>query len=61
MTQTSFFDKTKKVLKAYLPILDWGSKYNSKTFSNDLIVALDSDNDAHTSVAGIRHTCRSAC
>ena len=40
MTQTSFFDKTKKVLKAYLPILDWGSKYNSKTFSNDMIVAL---------------------
>jgi len=40
MTQTSFFDKTKKVLKAYLPILDWGAKYNSKTFSNDLIVAL---------------------
>jgi len=40
MTQTSFFDKTKKVLKSYLPILDWGSKYNSKTFSNDMIVAL---------------------
>jgi sulfate permease, SulP family len=40
MTQTSFFDKTKKVLTSYLPILDWGSKYNSKTFSNDLIVAL---------------------
>ncbi len=28
------------VLKGYLPILDWGSKYNSKTFSNDMIVAL---------------------
>jgi sulfate permease, SulP family len=40
MTQTSFFDKTKKVLKAYLPILEWGAKYNSKTFSNDMIVAL---------------------
>jgi sulfate permease, SulP family len=40
MTQTSFFDKTKKVLKGYLPILDWGSKYTGKTFSNDMIVAL---------------------
>ncbi len=29
-----------RVLKAYLPILDWGSKYNKKTFSNDMIVAL---------------------
>jgi SulP family sulfate permease len=28
------------VLKGYLPILDWGSKYNGKTFSNDMIVAL---------------------
>ncbi|HWR75049.1 MAG TPA: SulP family inorganic anion transporter, partial [Bacteroidales bacterium] len=28
------------VLKGYLPILDWGAKYNSKTFSNDMIVAL---------------------
>jgi len=28
------------VLKGYLPILDWGAKYNSKTFTNDLIVAL---------------------
>ena len=28
------------VLKGYFPILDWGSKYNSKTFSNDMIVAL---------------------
>ncbi len=40
MTQTSFFDRTKKVLKSYLPILDWGSKFNSKTFSSDMIVAL---------------------
>ena len=40
MTQTSFFDKTKKVLKSFLPILDWGSKYTGKTFSNDMIVAL---------------------
>jgi len=29
-----------KVLKTYLPILDWGARYNSKTFTNDLIVAL---------------------
>ena len=28
------------LIKSYLPILEWGSKYNSKTFSNDLIVAL---------------------
>lgn len=28
------------VLKTYLPILKWGAKYNSKTFTNDLIVAL---------------------
>jgi SulP family sulfate permease len=28
------------VLKSYLPILDWGARYNSKTFTNDLIVAL---------------------
>jgi sulfate permease, SulP family len=27
-------------LKGYLPILDWGSKYTAKTFSNDMIVAL---------------------
>ncbi len=28
------------MLKGYLPILDWGSKYTGKTFSNDMIVAL---------------------
>ena len=28
------------LIKSYLPILEWGAKYNSKTFSNDLIVAL---------------------
>ena len=28
------------VLKGYLPILEWGAKYNGKTFSNDMIVAL---------------------
>jgi len=25
--------------RRYLPILDWGAKYTSKTFTNDLIVA----------------------
>jgi sulfate permease, SulP family len=28
------------VIRGYLPILEWGAKYNSKTFSNDMIVAL---------------------
>ena len=27
------------LVRRYLPILDWGAKYNSKTFTNDLIVA----------------------
>lgn len=27
------------LLRSYLPILDWGSRYTSKTFVNDLIVA----------------------
>ncbi|SFI88607.1 SulP family inorganic anion transporter [Celeribacter neptunius] len=29
-----------KSLKRYLPILDWGSKYNSSTFANDGIAAI---------------------
>jgi sulfate permease, SulP family len=40
MAQTSFTNRASKILRSYLPILDWGSKYNSKTFSNDMIVAL---------------------
>ncbi len=40
MEQTSFTARASKVLKSYLPILDWGSKYTGKTFSNDMIVAL---------------------
>jgi sulfate permease, SulP family len=28
-----------QILRRYLPILDWGAKYNGKTFTNDLIVA----------------------
>ena len=30
----------KGILRAYFPILDWGAKYNKKTFSNDMIVAV---------------------
>jgi len=33
-------NRVAQLAKAYLPILDWGSKYNGKTFSNDMIVAL---------------------
>ena len=29
-----------EIFKGYFPILDWGSNYNKKTFSNDMIVAL---------------------
>jgi SulP family sulfate permease len=29
-----------RVLKGYLPILDWGVKYNRKTFGADMVVAL---------------------
>jgi len=29
-----------KILKSYLPILDWGSKYTGKTATNDLVVAV---------------------
>jgi len=28
------------LVKGYLPILDWGATYTSKTFANDMIVAL---------------------
>ena len=31
---------TAPAARRYLPILDWGAKYNSKTFTNDLIVAV---------------------
>jgi SulP family sulfate permease len=40
MAQTGFKEKSVRMLKSYLPILDWGSKYTGKTFSNDMIVAL---------------------
>lgn len=29
-----------QILRRYLPILEWGSKYTGKTFTNDLVVAL---------------------
>jgi SulP family sulfate permease len=29
-----------EIVKSYLPILDWGARYNGKTFTNDMIVAL---------------------
>ncbi len=32
--------KASKLLKSYLPILDWGAKYNRKTAGNDITVAL---------------------
>lgn len=40
MEQKNNTGRAFKLLKSYLPILDWGAKYNSKTFVNDLIVAL---------------------
>jgi len=40
MQSTHKKGKAIEVLKTYLPILDWGSRYNGKTFTNDLIVAL---------------------
>ena len=40
MEQTSFTNRVAKILRSYLPILDWGAKYTSKTFMNDMIVAL---------------------
>lgn len=32
--------KASKLLKSYLPILDWGTRYNRKTAGNDITVAL---------------------
>ena len=45
MNSTNKESKTGKssvmgVIKGYLPILEWGAKYTSKTFTNDMIVAL---------------------
>ena len=40
MAEASSSGKASQLLRKYLPILDWGSKYNKKTFSNDMIVAV---------------------
>ena len=40
MEQPGFTNRAFKILKSYLPILEWGSKYTGTTFSNDIIVAL---------------------
>ena len=32
--------RTSSVLKSYFPIMEWGAKYNQKTFTNDAVVAL---------------------
>jgi SulP family sulfate permease len=40
MKKNSYYEKTINVLKSYLPITEWGSMYNRKTFTNDLIVAV---------------------
>ncbi len=29
---TSFIQRTSRIMCSYFPILDWGSKYNGKTF-----------------------------
>ncbi|NTW26475.1 MAG: sulfate permease, partial [Lentimicrobium sp.] len=39
-TENTPKSKVANLLFSYLPILDWGSKYTAKTFSNDMIVAL---------------------
>ena len=39
-TENTHRSKVSNLFFRYLPILDWGAKYNSKTFTNDLIVAL---------------------
>jgi len=40
MEKAKFKERTTKVLKSYLPILQWGPQYNKKTFFNDLMVAV---------------------
>ncbi len=39
-TKSGTGQRVYKVIRSYLPILEWGAKYNSKTFTNDMIVAL---------------------
>jgi len=40
MKNSNFKEKASKLFKSYLPILEWGPKYNKKTLGNDLIVAV---------------------
>ena len=40
MKNSNFKERASKVFKSYLPILEWGPKYNKKTLGNDLIVAV---------------------
>jgi SulP family sulfate permease len=40
MQNLNFRERASTVLKSYLPILDWGSRYSSQTLVNDLVVAL---------------------
>ena len=40
MEKNSYIERMSTVLKSYLPILEWGAKYNRKTFTNDAVVAL---------------------
>ena len=40
MHKSKFKELVSNALKAYLPILEWAPRYNSRTFFNDLLVAL---------------------
>ena len=40
MKNSNFKERASKVFNSYLPILEWGPKYNKKTLANDLIVAV---------------------
>ncbi|MDN3641921.1 sulfate permease [Lutimonas halocynthiae] len=40
MKNSNFKESASKIFKSYIPILEWGPKYNKKTLGNDLIVAV---------------------
>lgn len=40
MKNKSSISRISSILKNYFPILEWGAKYNRKTFTNDAVVAL---------------------
>ena len=40
MKEQNMKGKASRLLKSYLPILDWGARYNRKTAGNDITVAL---------------------